>query len=191
MRNLLARKPDTVVLLLATYFVVAFVVRLLVPNGLRVDESQQAFFSQWLVAGYDTQPPLYNWFQAMVVSVVGLSIATIAAAKNLVLFLLFLSYYKLAKLVLDDRLFAAIATLSLFTIPQVFWQAQRDLTHTVSPDADDQPVYLQHHQDAEGAFAVLLRDDRRDARPRHAVRSTILPSSCLGHLLRCSCIRRA
>ncbi|MBZ9792783.1 glycosyltransferase family 39 protein [Rhizobium sp. 3T7] len=132
MRNLLVRKPDTVVLLLAAYFVVSFIVRLLVPNGLRVDESQQAFFSQWLVAGYDTQPPLYNWFQAMVVSVLGLSIATIAAAKNLVLFLLFLSYYKLAKLVLDDRLFAAIATLSLFVIPQVFWQAQRDLTHTVA-----------------------------------------------------------
>ncbi len=132
MRNLLTRKPDTVVLLLAAYFVVSFVVRMLVPNGLRVDESQQAFFSQWLVAGYDTQPPLYNWFQTMVVSVFGLSIATIAAAKNLVLFLLFLSYYKLAKLVLDDRLFAVIATLSLFTIPQVFWQAQRDLTHTVA-----------------------------------------------------------
>lgn len=132
MRNLLARKPDAVVLLLAAYFVVSFVVRLLVPNGLRVDESQQAFFSQWLVAGYDTQPPLYNWLQAMVVSGFGLSIATIAATKNLVLFLLFLSYYKLAKLVLDDRLFAAIATLSLFTIPQVFWQAQRDLTHTVA-----------------------------------------------------------
>lgn len=132
MRNLLARKPDTVVLLLALYFIASFIVRLLVPNGLRVDESQQALFSQWLVAGYDTQPPLYNWFQAIVVSAFGLSVATIAAAKNLVLFLLFLSYYKLAKLVLDDRLFAAIATLSLFAIPQVFWQAQRDLTHTVA-----------------------------------------------------------
>ncbi|WP_431321848.1 glycosyltransferase family 39 protein [Rhizobium sp. YTU87027] len=132
MRNLLIRKPDTVVLLLAAYFVVSFVVRLLVPNGLRVDESQQAFFSQWLVAGYDTQPPLYNWVQAVVVSVFGLSVVTIAAAKNLILFLLFLSYYKLAELVLGDRLFAAIATLSLFTIPQIFWQAQRDLTHTVA-----------------------------------------------------------
>jgi len=132
MRNLLARKPDTVVLLLALYFIASFIVRLLVPNGLRVDESQQALFSQWLVAGYDTQPPLYNWFQAIVVSAFGLSVATIAAAKNLVLFLLFLSYYKLAKLVLDDRLFAAIATLSLFAIPQMFWQAQRDLTHTVA-----------------------------------------------------------
>ncbi|EPE99065.1 glycosyltransferase family 39 protein [Rhizobium grahamii] len=132
MRNLLARKPDTVVLLLAAYFVISFIVRLLVPNGLRVDESQQAFFSQWLVAGYDTQPPLYNWFQAIVVSAFGLSVVTIAAAKNLILFFLFLSYYKLAKLVLDDRLFAAIATLSLFAIPQVFWQAQRDLTHTVA-----------------------------------------------------------
>ncbi|KRB50208.1 hypothetical protein ASE04_16740 [Rhizobium sp. Root708] len=132
MRNLLTRRPDTVVLLLAAYFVIGFVVRLLLPHGMRVDESQQAFFSQWLVTGYDTQPPLYNWFQAAIVSVFGLSIATIAAAKNLVLFLLFFTYYRLARLVLEDRLYAAIATLSLFTIPQVFWGAQRDLTHTVA-----------------------------------------------------------
>jgi 4-amino-4-deoxy-L-arabinose transferase-like glycosyltransferase len=102
------------------------------PHGMRFDESQQAFFSQWLALGYDSQPPLYNWFQTAVVSVFGLSLVTVSATKNLVLFLVYLSYYKLAREVLEDKLFAAIATLSLLTIPQLFWEAQRDLTHTVA-----------------------------------------------------------
>ncbi len=131
MRNLLVRKPDAVIWLLAGYFCIQFIVRLLQPHGLRFDESQQAFFSQWLTLGYDSQPPLYNWFQSIVVWVFGLSLATVSAAKNLVLFLVYLSYYKLAREVLEDKLFAAIATLSLLTIPQLFWEAQRDLTHTV------------------------------------------------------------
>jgi 4-amino-4-deoxy-L-arabinose transferase-like glycosyltransferase len=132
MRSLLVRRPDTVVWLLAGYFLLGFLIRVFVlPDALRVDESQQAFFSQWLTTGYDTQPPLFNWLQSIFVSIFGLSVATVAAPKSIVLFLLFVTYYKLAKLVLEDRLFAVIATLTLLTIPQVFWQAQRDLTHTV------------------------------------------------------------
>jgi 4-amino-4-deoxy-L-arabinose transferase-like glycosyltransferase len=132
MHRLLIRKPDAVILLLAGYFCLEFVVRMLMPHSMRYDESQQAFFSQWLTLGYDSQPPLYNWLQTSVVSVVGLSLAAISIVKNLVLFLVYLSYYKLARLVLADKLFAVIATLSLLTIPQLFWEAQRDLTHTVA-----------------------------------------------------------
>jgi 4-amino-4-deoxy-L-arabinose transferase-like glycosyltransferase len=132
MHRLLVRRPDTIILLLAGYFVLEFLVRLAMPHGMRYDESQQALFSQWLTLGYDSQPPLYNWVQALVVSVFGLSLATISIVKNIVLFLVFFSYYKLAKLVLSDKVFAAIATLSLLTIPQLFWEAQRDLTHTVA-----------------------------------------------------------
>ncbi|WP_111561057.1 glycosyltransferase family 39 protein [Rhizobium sp.] len=131
MRNLLARKPDAVVWLIAGYFCIQFIVRLLQPHGLRFDESQQAFVSQWLTLGYDSQPPLYNWLQSIVVWFFGLSLATVSATKNLVLFLVYLTYYKLAREVLEDKLYAVIATLSLLTIPQLFWEAQRDLTHTV------------------------------------------------------------
>ncbi|WFR96275.1 glycosyltransferase family 39 protein [Rhizobium tumorigenes] len=132
MHRLLVRKPDTVILLLAAYFCLEFVVRMLMPHSMRYDESQQAFFSQWLTLGYDSQPPLYNWLQTAFVSVFGLSLAIISVVKNLVLFLIYLTYYKLARLVLADKLFAVIATLSLLTIPQLFWEAQRDLTHTVA-----------------------------------------------------------
>lgn len=132
MHRLLIRKPDAVIWILAAYFCLEFIVRMLMPHSMRYDESQQAFFSQWLTLGYDSQPPLYNWVQTAFVSVFGLSLAIISIVKNLVLFLLYLSYYKLARLVLADKLFAVIATLSLLTIPQLFWEAQRDLTHTVA-----------------------------------------------------------
>jgi 4-amino-4-deoxy-L-arabinose transferase-like glycosyltransferase len=132
MHRLLVRKPDTVVVLIAAYFVLEFFVRLAMPHSMRYDESQQALFSQWLTLGYDSQPPLYNWIQTAVVSILGPSLAAIALVKNVVLFLVYASYYKLAKLVLSDKVFAVIATLSLLTIPQLFWEAQRDLTHTVA-----------------------------------------------------------
>jgi 4-amino-4-deoxy-L-arabinose transferase-like glycosyltransferase len=132
MDKYLVRRPDSILLLLAGYFLLEFLVRLAMPHSMRYDESQQALFSQWLTLGYDSQPPLYNWVQALVVSVFGLSLAAIAAVKNLVLFLVYASYYKFARQVLSNKVFAAIATLSLLTIPQLFWEAQRDLTHTVA-----------------------------------------------------------
>ena len=132
MHSRLARRPDSVILLIAGYFVLAFVVRLLMPHSMRYDESEQVFFAQTMALGYDSQPPLYNWLQTLAIHAFGLTLATIAAVKNLVLFLVYLSYYKLARLVLADKVFAVIATLSLLTIPQLFWEAQRDLTHTVA-----------------------------------------------------------
>jgi len=132
MHRFLVRRPDAIIPLLAGYFIIEFLVRLAIPHGMRFDESQQALFSQWLTLGYDSQPPLYNWVQAVVVSVFGLSLTAISAVKNIFLFLVYLSYYRLAREVLTDKVFAAIATLSLLTIPQFFWEAQRDLTHTVA-----------------------------------------------------------
>ncbi|TCR93123.1 glycosyltransferase family 39 protein [Rhizobium sp. BK376] len=132
MHKLLVRRPDAVILLIAGYFVLEFLTRMAMPHSMRYDESQQVFFSQWLTLGYDSQPPLYNWLQTLFISMFGLSLAAISIVKNIVLFLIYLTYYKLARLVLSDKVFAVIATLSLLTIPQFFWEAQRDLTHTVA-----------------------------------------------------------
>ncbi len=118
--------------LLALYFTVQFVVRLSLPSGLRFDESQQAFFSQWLTWGYDSQPPLYNWIQAIAVALFGLSLATLSATKNLMLFGVYASYYALARSLMRDKALAVVAVFSLFTMPQIVWEAQRDLTHSVA-----------------------------------------------------------
>lgn len=116
---------------LAAYFVVQTIVRITLSNSLRIDEAQQFLVAQWLDWGYDEQPPLYYWLQYGVFAVFGTTLASMVVVKNLLLFLVYYSYHRLARLLLADKGMAAIATLSLLTMPQMFWQAQRDLTHTV------------------------------------------------------------
>lgn len=123
---------DYLPLLLAGYFVVNFIVRLLLPDSLEFDESEQVLTAQWLSAGYGTQPPLYNWLQQLAFAIGGVSITTLAAFKNLMLFSIYLAYWYTARLIFKRNDFAAIATLGLMTIPQVVFESQRDLTHTVS-----------------------------------------------------------
>ncbi|NTG43451.1 glycosyl transferase family 39 [Agrobacterium rhizogenes] len=116
---------------LAAYFLVQAIVRIALPNSLRVDEAQQFVVAQWLDWGYDAQPPLYNWIQQGVFAVFGTTLASLVVLKNVLLFLVYYTYHRVARLLLADKGLAAIATLSLLTMPQMFWQAQRDLTHTV------------------------------------------------------------
>ncbi|MBB3286939.1 MULTISPECIES: glycosyltransferase family 39 protein [unclassified Rhizobium] len=117
--------------ILAIYFAVQAVVRISLSSSVRIDEAQQFVVNQWLAWGYDAQPPLYNWIQYGVFDVFGTSVASLAVLKNILLFLVYFAYHQLARLLLEDKRLAAVATLSLLTIPQMFWQAQRDLTHTV------------------------------------------------------------
>ncbi|MGG6898443.1 glycosyltransferase family 39 protein [Rhizobium sp. BR 315] len=116
---------------LAAYFVVQAAIRIFISGSLRIDEAQQFFVGQWLAWGYDAQPPLYNWLQYGVFHVFGMSVASFVILKNLLLFLVYASYHKLLRLLVVDKKLAAVGTLSLLTMPQIFWQAQRDLTHTV------------------------------------------------------------
>lgn len=126
----LAGSPRAVIIVFAGYFLLQAIIRLFLPTALRVDEAQQVLFQQWLAFGYDAQPPLYNWYQQIFFALFGSSLLALGAAKNLVLFLIFFFYVKTADLVLKDKRLVAVAALLLFVIPQVFWQAQRDLTHT-------------------------------------------------------------
>ncbi|GAK69706.1 glycosyltransferase family 39 protein [Agrobacterium rubi] len=126
----LTENPNAVIVLFGAYFLVQTIVRQLLPPALRIDEAQQVLFAQWLALGYDAQPPLYNWYQHAVFTIFGTSMATLAFAKNFILFLTFAVYTKTAELVLENKRLVVVAAMSLFVIPQVFWQAQRDLTHT-------------------------------------------------------------
>ena len=128
--NSLAEKPNAVIALFGAYFLLQIVIRQFTPATLRVDEAQQVLFAQWLALGYDAQPPLYNWYQQAIFALFGMSMWTIAFAKNLILFLTFAVYIKTAELVLENKRFVAVSAFALFVVPQVFWQAQRDLTHT-------------------------------------------------------------
>jgi 4-amino-4-deoxy-L-arabinose transferase-like glycosyltransferase len=128
----LARHPADILWVFAAYYTVQFAVRLLLPHGLRIDEAQQVLLSQWFAAGYDAQPPLYNWLQQVFFAIAGDYLVGLAALKSVMLLAVVSSYYALARLLVRQPALATVATLSFFFIPQMFWQAQRDLTHTTA-----------------------------------------------------------
>ncbi|RWX07988.1 hypothetical protein EHI45_24690 [Rhizobium leguminosarum] len=118
--------------LLAAYFVLQVGVRLATSHSLDLDEAEQAFRSQWLAAGYGPQPPFYNWLQYTVFQFAGVSLTALSVVKNLLLFSSYVLYGLTARLMLRDKALVAIATLGLLTIPQMAFEMQRDLTHTVA-----------------------------------------------------------
>ncbi|MBY3489631.1 ArnT family glycosyltransferase [Rhizobium laguerreae] len=126
------RNISWIFVLLAAYFVLQVGVRLATSHSLDLDEAEQAFRSQWLAAGYGPQPPFYNWLQYTVFQFAGVSLTALSIVKNLLLFISYLLYGLTARLVLRDKALVAIATLGLLTIPQMAFEMQRDLTHTVA-----------------------------------------------------------
>ncbi|TWF56945.1 ArnT family glycosyltransferase [Neorhizobium alkalisoli] len=117
---------------LAAYFLFNMALRLIMPHGLELDEAEQTNFSQWLLAGYSSQPPLYNWLQYAVFQIFGTSLASLSGLKNALLFSSYVFYYLAARQVVADKRLAIVAALGLLTIPQVAFEAQRDLSHTVA-----------------------------------------------------------
>lgn len=128
----LARRPALLYALLAAYFAVNAVLRLASPHSLELDEGQQLYFAQWFSLGYGPQPPLYNWLQYAAVQVFGNSVAALTLLKNALLFLSFALFGLSAQSVLRSPALAVMATLGLFAMPQISYEAQRDLTHTVA-----------------------------------------------------------
>jgi len=128
----LRRRPALLVAILGCYFLIEVAVRLSIRGSMGLDEAEQIFLSQWFAPGYNSQPPFYNWLQYGVISVLGVSIFSLALMKNAMLFASYVLYWLAARLVIKDRSLAAIAMLGLLTIPQISFEAQRDLTHTVA-----------------------------------------------------------
>lgn len=128
----LRRRPALLVAILGCYFLIEIAVRLSIRGSMGLDEAEQIFLSQWFAPGYNSQPPFYNWLQYGVISVLGVSIFSLALLKNAMLFASYVLYWLAARLVIKDRTLAAIAMLGLLTIPQIAFEAQRDLTHTVA-----------------------------------------------------------
>jgi 4-amino-4-deoxy-L-arabinose transferase-like glycosyltransferase len=118
--------------LLALYFAVNVALRLALPNALELDEGQQLFLAQWLAIGYDTQPPFYNWLQYGVVQVLGDTVLALSLLKNAMLLACYVLVGLTASRLVTRPVLAVIAVLGLLTVPQIVFEAQRDLTHTVA-----------------------------------------------------------
>ena len=118
-------------LLIGLYFAVHIVLRLLVSPSLGKDEAEQVLLAQDFAWGYGSQPPLYTWLAASVFRVVGDGIFGLSLVKNLLLAGSYLLTFATVHLVTGKRVPALLAAASLLFLPQVAWESQRALTHTV------------------------------------------------------------
>jgi len=117
-------------LVLAIYFLLQVVLRVTSPAVLDLDEAEAILSFQHLQAGYGNQPPLYFWLQWLMFSAFGINLVALSVQKNLLLFCTYLAMFHTARLLIGMSA-AIIAAASLILLPQLGWESQRDLTHSV------------------------------------------------------------
>ena len=102
-----------------------------------MDEAEQVFLTQWGLWGYspqsppNPQPPLYTWLQLAFFQLFGVNIFALSFLKNLLLCLTYVFVFLTARFLTGNVRLAVLAALSLFLFPQIAWESQRDLTHSV------------------------------------------------------------
>ncbi|WP_018410136.1 glycosyltransferase family 39 protein [Methyloversatilis thermotolerans] len=117
-------------LLLLIYFGSHVLLRVLASGALELDEAEQALWTQHLAAGYGSQPPLYTWLQWAVFQTFGVSVLSLALLKNLLLAATYGFVYAAARRVMPPAP-AILSAACMLLIPQIGWESQRDLTHSV------------------------------------------------------------
>ena len=117
-------------LLFGGYFLFQAFWRWRIGGALGLDEAQMMLNGQRLAWGYGSQPPLYGWLQWAAFQVIPDPLLAMALLKNALLAGTFLAVYRLLRSAHPPRV-AGLATLSLMLLPQIAWESQRALTHSV------------------------------------------------------------
>ena len=117
--------------LLLVYFGLQTLIRTWLSGTVDLDESEQLILTQKFSWGYGSQPPLYTWIQMFFFKLCGVSVLGLALLKNLLLFCIYLFTYLNVRFVTRSHVCGVLGAVSLLFIPQVSWESQRDLTHSV------------------------------------------------------------
>lgn len=121
------------VLFVLVYFALQIILVTLVSNGAGVDDAEQLANIGYLDWGYGgSQPPLYTWFTNFAAAILGTKLLTLQIVKFSLLASLFVSIYGGMRLLGFSSLIASAAMLGTFLIPQISWESQRALTHSVA-----------------------------------------------------------
>jgi len=133
---LIGKSPEPALIAgLLIYFFLQGLLRLYVSPGFELDEAEQyRLLFEPLSLGHGAQPPLYHWIFRLLNAGLGLALPSLVIIKAGLLFILYFSVYRTARLVLDAR-YAVACALSLALFPQYLWESQRDLTHSVLASA--------------------------------------------------------
>ncbi|MBC8096364.1 MAG: glycosyltransferase family 39 protein, partial [Akkermansiaceae bacterium] len=95
------------------------------------DESEQLLATQQLQWGYGPQPPLYTWLLYPFVRLLGPGVLALAIFKNALLFGIYAVTFANARRIFSDLPRQVVATVSLLFLPQIAWESQRDLSHSI------------------------------------------------------------
>lgn len=129
-RTFVSEYPALLFVLVYFAFQVFFLT--MISNGAGVDDAEQLAYVGALQWGYGgSQPPLYTWINSVAGSVLGISLFTIYLVKFGMLASLFASVYFGARLLGLPRAVAAAGMVGIFMLPQIAWESQRTLTHSV------------------------------------------------------------
>ncbi|MEM8571960.1 MAG: glycosyltransferase family 39 protein [Pseudomonadota bacterium] len=112
------------------YFAAQAVYRWLIGGGLGLDESELFLAADHLSWGYGPQPPLYAWLQWALFQVIGDPLLALSLLKNALLCTTYLAVYTLLRSSVAP-MHAGLATLGLILLPQIGWESQRALSHSV------------------------------------------------------------
>lgn len=151
--------PFAVVFVLG-YFIFQAAMVTLVSNGAGLDDAEQLANIGYLDWGYGgSQPPLYTWITNLAASVLGTSMLTLQIVKFGMLASLFLSVFGGMRLLGFSRLVASASMLGLFLVPQIGWESQRALTHSIAGTAGCGWAFLAfawHMRDRNAGSAIAL-----------------------------------
>ncbi len=114
------------------YFALHYVLRISISSNLEIDESQLVGATDWRLLYDNSHPPLYNWLSRIMLELTGWNWSlALPLLKNLLLMATYLLSYDLVKRVSGSTLSATIAVICLMLMPQIIWQSQITLTHSV------------------------------------------------------------
>ncbi|MET3873412.1 ArnT family glycosyltransferase [Puniceicoccus vermicola] len=116
---------------LALYFTLQFLLRICLSPGAELDEAEQLVLTQQFSWVYGSQPPLYTWLQILIFQFTGPGIVGLALLKNLLLLFTYSGTFFFTRSITGSARKGLASALLLFLIPQVVWESQRDLTHSI------------------------------------------------------------
>jgi 4-amino-4-deoxy-L-arabinose transferase-like glycosyltransferase len=123
--------PHAVLLAAVAYFALNAATQGLVSPTADLDQAEQLVLSQDLALGYGEQPPLYSWIVHGLFSLTGPSLWALRGIKVALLTALIYGAYLVSRRLGLDGARLGAALLGFALIPQLAWEAQRDLTHSV------------------------------------------------------------
>ena len=115
------------------YFLIQSLSFSLFKTGADIDTAELLLYNQYWSLGYGgSQPPLYNWITHLITDLFGVSLLVLSVTKFAFIAVCFLFVFLSARELGFDRRLAAISSLGIFAMPEVAWETQRSLSHSVA-----------------------------------------------------------